>query len=269
MTLLQYEAEQGYPIRDVGPDWPLGEFLMLNGHYDESYDKRVYAVGGFLATRMSWSTLFEPAWASLLRRNDLDFFHMTDYETRRGPYKDWDNEKRLFEIKEALTIIERTVRFGVGVAIEQSVFDVIGPRLGVRHPYHLCAHWCLLKVAIWRRDNDPTDARIASFFECGAQGAGDLKAGIDELLSVHSAAVSGPLTFAKKTELLPLQAGDIMAYEVFKQTLRNTGHDDRPRRQSLISLEDAGIEYLTEILTLEMMTDLIDQYEALRAESDK
>ena len=223
---------------------------MLSGHYDESYDKRVYAVGGFLATRMAWSKFFEPAWASLLRRNDLEFFHMTDYENR-------------FEIKEALTIIKRTVRFGVGVAIEQSVFDVIGPRLGVRHPYHLCAHWCLLLVAMWRRDNDPTDARITSVFEDGAVGTGDLKAGIDDLLRVHPAAVSGPLTFAKKTELSPLQAGDIMAYEAFKQALRDTGHDDRLRRKSLISLESVGIEFMTKILTLEMMNDLIDQYKDL------
>ena len=242
---------------------------MLNGYYDESYDHRVYAVGGFLATRMAWSKFFEPAWASLLRRNDLDFFHMTEFETRRGPYEDWSNDKRLFEIKEVLTIIRRTVRFAVGVAIEQSVFDVIGPRLGVRHPYHLCAHFCLLRVAMWRKDNDPTNARIASFFECGAEGAGDLLAGIKDLRRVKSAAVSGPLTFAKKTELLPLQAGDIIAYEAFKQALRDTGHDDRPRRQSLMSLENVGIGFLTEILTLEMMTDLIDQHEALRSQPDE
>lgn len=253
------------PLRDVGPDWPLGEFLMLNGHYDESYDGRVYAVGGFLAAREAWSVFFEPAWASFLKRNDLEFFHMTDYENRQGPYKDWPNDKRLNEIKEALTIIKRTVRFGVGVAIERSVFDIIGPRLGVRHPYHLCAHWCLLLVALWRRDNDPTDARIASFFEDGAEGTGDLKAGIEELLRVHAAAVSGPLTFAKKTELLPLQAGDIMAYEAFKQALRSTGHDGRPRRKSLVSLEDSGIEFMTQILTLEMMNDLIDQYKDLHS----
>ena len=109
---------------------------------------------------------------------------------------------------------------------------------------------------MWRRDNYP-DGRITSVFEDGAAGVGDLVAGIKDLERVSPDAVSGPLRFAKKADVLPLQAGDIMAYEAFKQALRSTGHDDRPRRQSLISLESAGIGFMTDILTLEMMTDLI------------
>ena len=112
----------------------------------------------------------------------------------------------------------------------------------------------------------PPTLALHRFSNVGQRGRGDLLAGIKDLRRVKSAAVSGPLTFAKKTELLPLQAGDIIAYEAFKQALRDTGHDDRPRRQSLMSLENVGIGFLTEILTLEMMTDLIDQHEALRSQ---
>ena len=117
-------------------------------------------------------------------------------------------------------------------------------------------------MAIWRKNEGFADP-IASVFEAGSQGVGDLRKSIDDLGALNPDAVAGPMEFAGKTDRLPLQAADLMAYEIQKQALREYGVE-RPRRKSLKALEGGGMVFLSQLLTDDLVADLWEQHEDLR-----
>ncbi|MFY9555477.1 MAG: hypothetical protein WAV20_16155 [Blastocatellia bacterium] len=80
----------------------------LTAYFDESYNhtnpKRpaeppVYTVGCWLSTAKEWAR-FGRRWKTILKQAGVPFFHMTDYESRWGHYKDWSNSKRLKVLRE-------------------------------------------------------------------------------------------------------------------------------------------------------------------------
>lgn len=69
---------------------------MLRAYFDAGLKfrpRRVFYIAGYVGFRADW-TLFNRKWRDLLRRNDLPYFHMTDYVARQGCYKGWSEAQR-------------------------------------------------------------------------------------------------------------------------------------------------------------------------------
>ncbi len=216
--------------------FPIGtrehSLMVLAAYFDESgthRDSPVVAVGGFLSTAERWVT-FEEEWRTVLRSNHLEYFHMTDFENRRGPYSGWLDKQREHVIKRLCGIINRSIIGGFSTAVVKDAYEVVDAQarslLGT--PYSFCAEWCLIMVyrqLTKARNKD----RVAYFFESGCRGLERLlqQNQIDQWRAAHQVL---SLSFGNKKDFLPLQAADILAYETTKQSVRHVGLDSRPRR---------------------------------------
>jgi hypothetical protein len=224
---------------------------VLEGYFDDSGGEElgVVAVGGFVATRQAWSVLFEPSWRSFLARNGLSYFRMAEFESRFGDYAGWSNERRIRELQEALTLVTRTVRLGVGVAIDVEAYRRYSPSFDEIigwpvTPFHLCAHFAVTLVEGWRTKNG--EGKVAYTFEAGSEGE---PAFLRTMQALADAMPEGfhedePARIGGKLDHVQLHAADFLAYETFKAARRRLGIDKLPDRQSLIALlEHEGVDY--------------------------
>src|SRR6266436_6070961 len=72
---------------------------MFSVYFDESGTHRaspVVVVAGWVSTDIQWRA-FSTSWQKILRVAGLTppVFHMTDFESRRPPFSDWKNSKRI------------------------------------------------------------------------------------------------------------------------------------------------------------------------------
>lgn len=76
------------------------------------------------------------------------FFHMTDWESRWGQFKGWDNEKRVRLFKRLANLIDQHTVLGIGMSVDQVAYaDIIAPTMpedsGYRDPYMWCLQTCM------------------------------------------------------------------------------------------------------------------------------
>ena len=220
--------------------WQESVIGMFGAYFDESgtgTQSPMMAVAGFVARSSVWTDVFEPAWRAILDREGVSYFHMTDFENYRGEYTGWERDRHERFIKDLITVIRTAQPYGVGMTLDLVAFRELESELravDVRKPYHLCAQWCVALLLIVPEELKP----VAWMFEEGAEGTGDLKAGLEQLsarLPEPFPRIS-PLAFGKKQEHLPLQAADLLAYEIRKQDQRTHGLDLRLPRRSIIGL---------------------------------
>jgi uncharacterized protein DUF3800 len=212
----------------------------FTAYFDESgthASAAVVAVAGFISTVERWRNL-EREWSTVLRMYKLEYFHMTDFENRQGPYRDWDNAQRETVIKRLLGIIKRYALSGFSAAVVRGDYERLRDEYPGRlvTPYGVCAAWCLRDVADWL-DSSNRDEYASYVFERGFRGAGHMVEAFGRASDeVRRAYRFGALSFADKRAVIPLQAADILAYEACKQVPRRMGADGRPTRKSAVSL---------------------------------
>lgn len=107
-------------------------------------------------------------------------------------------------------------------------------------PYGLAATCLFMDVAKLAKAL-PGDPHIAYTFESGAQGVGQVaKLFQDNYTDVNSRRDLRllSLTFADKRDMAPLQAADLLAYELYKHLPRQLGQDKHPTRYTLKRLAE-------------------------------
>jgi hypothetical protein len=71
------------------------DFPFVTAFFDESghsASTRVVAMGGAIAGPKQWKSVRE-SWQSTLEKFGVEVFHMTDFENRRGEFRDWDENR--------------------------------------------------------------------------------------------------------------------------------------------------------------------------------
>lgn len=228
---------------------------MLAAYFDESYSHKpnplVYTVAGYISTVQEWKR-FQKEWTRELRRAGVDFFHMTTFEARMknddgkllgvGMYKDWNNEKRVEVIKRLHRTIHRRVMVGIAASVVVADYDeVITPELrpGFGDPHEFAVIACLKHIRRWGQENGYSEP-IAYVFESGSDrqkivNSSFQHAYLDE--EKRREYRIGSWAFADKRDLNPLQAADVLAYEVMKeQSRRLEKGNTRPVRRSMENL---------------------------------
>ena len=193
---------------------------MLRAYFDAgetSRGHRNYYMGGYVAPENSWVT-FNRTWRRLLRDNDLEFFHMTDYVARQGRYKAWSESQRLGVMKRIVTYIGRTATLGVSAAVSMADYAALTPESKklIGTPYSICAGACVGRVARRLRDLG-INQRVAYVFELGDAGQGAVKNGMANVFSDprhrERYLVQCYDFKSKRTNALGLQAADVLAFE--------------------------------------------------------
>jgi len=112
----------------------------------------------------------------LLRRNDLPYFHMTDFVARSGFYKGWPEEKRLAVMKRIVTLESNAIRLGVAATLLPDDYERLSERDRklIPDPYGLCLTACIAETARLLQRQGVTDS-VAYVFESGDPGQGATK----------------------------------------------------------------------------------------------
>jgi Protein of unknown function (DUF3800) len=187
---------------------------MLWAYFDESgeHDRetghlRQLTVGGWIAPRDAWMK-FDDQWERALKWAEIPMFHMANFEAYRGPFSGWTEQKHREVLNVLLKIIGENVKDGLGFTNRVIKSDL---RQYFSDTYENNLVDCLMHVAnrsaytygdqvsvVFAKHDDYRKQRIQKIFDF--MNYGDARLG--------TLAVSDPI------KVLPLQAADILAYEL-------------------------------------------------------
>ena len=223
--------------------------LALLGYSDDSgthSESEAVTVAGYISTAEQWE-IFNREWGEALKEWGLEFFHMTDFANRVGKYAEWTDQERRFRLARLVGITNRHTLASIGTAVPKRAFDQVFSKKAKRFvggAYGLAATAGFLQV-VHILEPDYPSARIAYILEAGTNGSG-------EILKVFNWNYNDreqrpklklmSLKFEGK-EFSPLQAADILAYELYRLAPHAIGADvtNRPRTDNLRMLSDCKL----------------------------
>lgn len=217
-------------------------FGMVTGYFDDSGTSAkdsVVVVAGYIGSVVQWQK-FDREWGSLLSKYGVTVMHRADLESSWGEFVGWKPEKRKEFVKKAHQIIKRRTYVAIGTAVVKADFEELFPGILKRFyggAYGFCAILCLSSAKAWfdkKHQKDPIDW----VFEQGTEGSGQISLLFDAVsknVKMRNDFKLGNWSFARKN-VLPLQAADVIAYEVFKQVTNQIVA--QPWRKVRLSLED-------------------------------
>lgn len=201
---------------------------MIAAYFDDSGtspNNDVAAVGGYLGTKYQWDQ-FVTHWPRLLNDYGVEQMHRTDLENLRGEFtveKGWSPSRRNEFVRKAQRLIKRYTYVAVGSAVIKKDFQEVMPepvRKFFGGAYGWCVHECHIAASKWcdkAKHREPIDW----VFEAGTEGSGQIGfyfqkcseiPWVSEVLRVKT----NGWAFRNKNTI-PLQAADVVAYEIFKQ----------------------------------------------------
>jgi hypothetical protein len=201
-------------------------FAMLTAYFDDSgtsANEPVAVVAGYLSTVQMWQT-FSERWSRLLSKNGLKQMRRADLENFAGEFRGWLPDRRTEFIKKAHAIIKRCTYIPIGVAVIKADFEEAFPPGHTARTFGLyswCIHGCLAALGKWCRAHNH-DQPINFVFEAGTHGRDQVDQPFALLYNnpdkrPPDACPIESWAFAGKN-VLPLQAADVVAYELYKFT---------------------------------------------------
>jgi len=229
---------------------------LLTVYCDESgtdAKNRVACVAGYIGQISEWR-FFEKEWSRVLKKSPyrVKMMRRSELETWHGEFtaeRGWDQERRKNFLRELHPIIKARTRVALGSAVIKSDWEEVMPKWLRRFSggvYGWCAHECVAASRVWcERSIREYKHPINWVFECGAEGAGQVTEMFSQLRKEPVLGREfhiGTLSFACK-DVVPLQAADTLAYEIFKQVEnqivdRGEKHDVRLSMKDLMRPQD-------------------------------
>jgi len=245
-------------------------FAMLTAYLDDSgthASSSVVAVAGYVSTTLAWQS-FVPEWRRLLRKEKISVMRMADLQNLQGQFsvkRGWTIDRREKLVESAAKIIGHRTRTAVGHAViradwEKAVPEDLKKIFG--GPYGWCASECVALISKWKKRND-IKGGLDFVFEAGTNGQGQIQEILMEIIKdpeLNKHYGLHAYSFHDKT-LLPLQAADMLAYEVYKEAENYAVHyakrNVRPPlillrgRHSSLHFSYAGERYLRRWIALQ------------------
>jgi hypothetical protein len=226
-----------------GTTFPVGRYVMLlSGYFDESLPEDLAPVtvfAGLISTPARWEA-FAEKWAKMLLDFDLSpdpgYFHMNQFNARQGRYSEaaMPEQKYRALLEVVLNAIDEAAIAGAGIALPEEIAKqfVAG---GGKDAYYFAAFLTFAEVVeeiqrANRSGRNPEPLSVAYTFDWRLK-RGHIGLMMDELLEDEEAKARlcmESFTYGKKEKFLPLQAADVVAYELRKDWQRH-GTDQRMR----------------------------------------
>lgn len=222
---------------------------MLTVYCDDSGTDRSCrsaVVGGYISNVAQWA-LFNKEWKQVLYEFRVSQMHRADLETWNHEFSHengWNPDRRKAILQKLHAIIRRRTKVAIGASvIKKDWEDVMPDHLKRKYGgvYGWCAQSCIVQARTWcekpqRQFTDP----LTWIFEAGTIGQGQVEAMFKSLHrdeATRKDFLIGSWEFHSKDDR-QLQAADVLAYELFKQTENQIidGGTSRPVRASLSGL---------------------------------
>lgn len=188
-------------------------------------DQACIVVAGFVSSHDDWQS-FHTRWTERLHRDGLEYFHMVDFANcRKQFHTGWreDEPRRQSLYGDLIGIIQSHVYRQFACVIENDQFDKLSPESRKEYSlngYVLACRTCAADVTKWKIREGFADVPTGFAFEGGDIGRGMLTKRFLE--DGYPAPTFLPKKDAVKSDgtmvngYTPLQAADILAYELHK-----------------------------------------------------
>lgn len=199
--------------------------LVLRAYFDESgklkdTHETASAIGGCIASAEQW-TLFESKWAATLKFPDFKVsqLHMNNLESSTGEFAGWSQGKKEDFIDRLLKIMEEHCLKYLGAVVPLEQFKALdqASKMRLHDPYFVCLEDAILFAAeTAKKLFDPPEyveimcdreerfrAKVLKVYDACET---DYRVG-DRLASIG---------FGRMDRILPLQAADLIAYELLR-----------------------------------------------------
>ena len=206
---------------------------MLRSYTDESGhsgDSRFVCMGGCITTVEVWSH-FEEEWKRALNDAGVSCFHMTEFESSRGEFKKWKNkpdEHKLFLAK-LLSIMDAHTM--IYLAATEPVHKIAGKLAYKDDPYLDCLVGIIDSAALYVGSLDANE-KIEMVFADHPEHTRRVRTIFPEIRDAVGGMYQrlGPDAYGSPKDIIPLQAADLVAFEVRKERERmQLRQDDQPR----------------------------------------
>lgn len=231
-----------------------GCLVMIRGYFDDSGthgNSHVVVMAGLFGYPNQWDYLSQ-LWAKKLAdpcpgKEPLPRFHMAACQAADEEFLGWKRLECEYLVDELIEIIGKTGIHGFGCSIPRKAYEelITGDRRRASgDPETACIINCFVRFVDFARFSHPTDA-IAFIFDDRPQQ----KSNVEKLWNVYKGAQNGrpeivSATFGSSKKLLPLQAADLLAWEVYQDALDVLNADvtksAAPRRRTLKKMMDSG-----------------------------
>lgn len=216
-------------------------FLMLTAFLDESYDQKIFTIGGFLSWEDEWRKV-EKKWKAVIRGNGIERFHATDCNNGFDEFKDWPAERRTGLTKRLIRILTEHELYGLfSGAVQPDLRDVLQAKRD-DDAYPLCLQHCL-EVIGEKTARLPLTEQVDVILDSSrfsARGA-ELFHWMKFERSWQHGSRFRNITYSRWQDFIPLQCADLMVYEAFKMLRRTEFDKERPERKSFTVLSGRPI----------------------------
>lgn len=219
---IKHLASAAFPFSDKHK-----YMLMLSAYMDEtghSSDEKQKFVGiaGLIAPAANWEA-FEKKWKAALKLPyiDLPFFHMTDFAARKKHYEGWSEVKRQTVLGKLFKVIETIHPLPFGALIPMDLYRDLSEEYKefLMDPYYLCFSSALAGcTAFLEFKKLPPDEKVALIFSEQVEFRNKALKIYEQVKEQEMLKARGtPPIFRDMRDIVPLQAADIVAYEMYKE----------------------------------------------------
>lgn len=212
---------------------------MLTAYFDESQrDGGILCVAGYVFAPQQ-AKKFCKEWSELFAgyRGGL---HMRSFAHRTDAFFGISAIEQQYLLVGAADIIHRRMTLGSAVSCNVAEVEQLAPKWirGFRYAYSLCCHLNMIAIGEYLRQNDSSE-RVRYVFESGHRHAGETRDFIRNAI-LNSDVKEGYRhdgdAFLAKSQAIPLQAADLLAWEWAKCRDETLERPIRPMRKSLLAL---------------------------------
>jgi len=233
--------------------------VVMVSYFDASEQGEFLGVGGYMFRKKNVRP-FEKKWRAMLRKHDLEYFHMTDCNATppqrqfAGKDKaDCDDAARM-----AIAALKEFAVHGFSAVVRpRDFYAVPGAKEIFNNPFSLCAESVVTQCARWADEVDPI-ARISYIFEAGDEHQADANKVLQSIAENPRRRARLHYenhAFLPKRQSMPTQGADILAWHVCKQWDRERRGLNRLRGDFWSLIEN--IRTTKMLYTAELLADFI------------
>lgn len=210
---------------------------------DNQGDSRVFVLAGYVSDEDRWKE-FSKEWSTALNgeNRSLAYFKMVEANSQREQFYGWPDSERDSKLVELDKIVQKYALFDIRAVLRWKDYEEVQSKYQQYpvSPYELLFNRVMIDAIIGVKNygiNDVIDFYFDDQNEVGDAALKEFRRQQSTLPPSLLRYVAGPPNFKDEKKVLPLQAADLLAWQVRRAIYEEEYPDRRKPRQSMQCLE--------------------------------